>query len=197
MAAISLSHPVDLINRDTHSKPRLYVVCLAADSDGDDHGAWIEADQSADDLHEAVQKILLTSPAKHPEEWAIHDYEGFFNIGLSENHDLETISALAAFLVEHGALGAALLLADYRSENIDDDKIERARAALTDCYHGIHDSEEAFTRDLFSGSYTIPKELASIVPGYLDFERLARDWFVDDFFSLKVDNNTHIFSTDY
>lgn len=51
--------------------PRIYVACLAAYNSGMLHGEWIDADQSADELHEGVQRMLKASSQPGAEEWAI------------------------------------------------------------------------------------------------------------------------------
>ena len=59
------------------SNPRIYVACLAAYNNGYLHGAWIEADQDADEIRDEIAAMLARSPIEHAEEYAIHDYEGF------------------------------------------------------------------------------------------------------------------------
>ena len=77
------------------SGPRIYVACLAAYNAGILHGAWIDADQPADDMYAAVREILAASPMPGAEEWAIHDYEGFGPLSLSEWESFERVSAIA------------------------------------------------------------------------------------------------------
>ena len=64
--------------------PRIYVACLAAYNGGRLHGEWIDADQSADDIGEAIKQMLSRSPEPCAEEWAIHDHENFQGIELGE-----------------------------------------------------------------------------------------------------------------
>jgi len=64
--------------------PRIYVACLAAYNGGTLHGEWIDADQSADDIGEAIKQMLSRSPEPCAEEWAIHDHENFQGIELGE-----------------------------------------------------------------------------------------------------------------
>ena len=54
------------------TNPRIYVACLAAYNSGYLHGAWIDADQPADDIQSAVGEMLAASPIPRAEEWAIH-----------------------------------------------------------------------------------------------------------------------------
>ena len=91
------------------SNPRIYVACLAAYNNGYLHGAWIDADQGADEIREEIAAMLARSPIEHAEEYAIHDYEGFEGVTISEYAGIDTLVRLGAFIAEHGALGAGLL----------------------------------------------------------------------------------------
>ena len=91
------------------SNPRIYVACLAAYNNGYLHGAWIEADQDADEIRDEIAAMLARSPIEHAEEYAIHDYEGFEGVTISEYAGIDTVARMGAFIAEHGALGAGLL----------------------------------------------------------------------------------------
>jgi antirestriction protein len=55
------------------------------------HGEWIDADQTADELHTAVRELLERSPSDlGAEEFAIHDYEGFGHYQPDEYDSLVT-----------------------------------------------------------------------------------------------------------
>ncbi len=165
-------------------QPKIYVACLAAYNDGYLHGAWLDADQDIDSLHECIQKILLTSPMVGVGEYAIHDYEDFGELSIHEYDSLEKISSWARFIVEHGKLGTALL--DYLSGDID-----RATTMIEECYHGDHRSRADFVEDFLEETGTeIPEHLHF----YIDYQAMARDWFISDFLSLDVDNEVHVFS---
>ncbi|MCC2603641.1 antirestriction protein ArdA [Sphingopyxis yananensis] len=88
------------------SNPRIYVACLAAYNNGYLYGAWIDADQNADEIREEIAAMLGRSPIEHAEEYAIHDYEGFEGVTISEYAGIDTLARLGAFIAEHGALGA-------------------------------------------------------------------------------------------
>ena len=93
----------------TDSNPRIYVACLAAYNNGHLHGAWIDADQDADDIRDEISAMLARSPIKDAEEYAIHDYEGFEGVTVREYASIEGVARMGAFIAEHGALGAGLL----------------------------------------------------------------------------------------
>jgi len=81
----------------TTDTPRIYVACLASYNAGILHGEWIDA-TDADTIREAIQEMLKGSPTAGAEEWAIHDYEGFGSIRLSEWEDVDVsaVSGLAS-----------------------------------------------------------------------------------------------------
>src|SRR5579863_1356558 len=82
--------------------PKIYVACLAAYNNGHLHGEWIEANQGAEAIHEQIREILAKSPIAGAEEWAIHDYEGFCGLRLSEYEDIASVAQMAAMIGEHG-----------------------------------------------------------------------------------------------
>lgn len=88
--------------REPASRPRIYAASLSDYNAGRLHGAWIDADRDAEELHEQVAAMLDRSPEPRAEEWAIHDYEGFGPLRLSEYESLERIAALAKGIAEHG-----------------------------------------------------------------------------------------------
>ena len=168
-----------------NSKPRIYVACLAAYNNGHLHGEWVDADQSSDALYAEVRKILAASPIPFAEEIAIHDFEGFGDVAIQEYTSLEAVAEIAEFIVEHDELGAAVLA------HADND-IEDAIELLEDRYHGEHDSEEDFAyywmHEVDGGE--IPHHLQY----YIDYKAMARDFFINDFFSIEVGRKVHVFS---
>ena len=163
--------------------PQLYIACLASYNSGLLFGAWIRADQSASEIQDEIQNMLAKSPVEDSEEWALHDYEGFGSIKLSEYEDLETVVAYVEFIAEHGELGAELI-ANYG--------IEEAETMLEERYHGEHDSEVDFARMIFDDCYSgaIPENLS----WYFDYDAFARDLFINDFFAVEALGQTHVFS---
>jgi antirestriction protein len=163
--------------------PRIYIACLAAYNNGHLHGEWIDANQDFNDLHIEIRKILASSPIADAEEWAIHDFEDFGDVRISEYESMETVSALASFIVEHDELGAAVLA--HINGGIDD-----ASRLLDECYHGEYDSEEDFAISLAEDTMTIPEYLSY----YIDYEKMARDLFINDYFSIEINHKSHVFS---
>lgn len=98
--------------------PRIYVSSLSDYNAGRLHGVWIDAPQDVSDIADAVAAMLKASPEarRYPtkgftglgqdggpaEEWAIHDYEGFGSLKLSEYESFERVSELAQAIEVHG-----------------------------------------------------------------------------------------------
>ena len=167
----------------TKLNPKIYVACLAAYNNGYLHGAWIDANQDTDALYADIKKILTSSPVTNAEEWAIHDYEDFGDMNIDEYTAIETVSLIANFITEHDELGAAVL------SHVNGD-IAEACQLLEECYHGEYDSEEDFAMSFADDTMNIPDNLAY----YIDYEKMARDLFINDFFSIEVNHKIHIFS---
>ena len=163
--------------------PRIYVACLAAYNSGYLHGEWIPADQSSNDIRNDIQKMLAASPIEKAEEWAIHDYEGFGDKSLSEWEDINSIVSLAEFMARYGELGGALL-GEY--------SVEEAETLMADHYQGSYNSEVDFAETILDDCYSnaIPKNLIY----YFDYDAFARDLFINDYFSVEADGQTHVFS---
>jgi antirestriction protein len=162
--------------------PKIYVACLAAYNNGYHHGTWIDATQSVEAINEEIQAMLKQSPIPHAEEWAIHDYDDFGNLRLGEYENLETVTQIASFIAEQGELGMALL--DYTNHDVS-----AAKRLLEECYEGKHENERQFAYQLFTDCHEIPEYLEP----YIDYDRIARDLFMCDYFSLNVNCNLHVF----
>lgn len=190
--------------------PKIYVACLASYNNGKLYGKWIDANQSADEIQEEIKEMLLNSPEPnidalccdeclaithypkdnicpecgsdktkiHPtsEEWAIHDYEGFGDLKIDEYESIEEVARLAELIEEHGEAFAAY--ASYIGQDYADaDNFEEA-------YCGEWDSEEEYAEDLMQQCYEIPEYLQF----YIDYEKWARDLFINDYFSAESSN---------
>ena len=163
--------------------PKIYVACLASYNSGILYGQWIDADQCANDIYDQINTMLAGSPIANVEELAIHDYEGFGEIKLSEFEDIETIVKYVEFIMEHEELGQALI-AYYG--------LEEAQTMMADHYHGYYDSEVDFARYVLEEYHCNP--IADNWLCYFDYEAFAHDLFINDFCSVEVDGNVHVFS---
>lgn len=165
-------------------KPAIYIACLAAYNNGFLHGEWIDASQSADGIYSKIQEMLDLSPVEDAEEYAIHDYEGFGSIQIHEYDSIETIVEYVAFIEEFNDLGAELL-SEY--------SITDATKLLEENYHGSYDSEVDFASHLFQDCYGC-QDLPDILLNYFDYDAFARDLFMCDYFSVKINHEFHVFS---
>ncbi|AEJ93524.1 ArdA-like antirestriction protein [Mycobacterium phage Airmid] len=89
------------MSRETMQMAKIYVADLAAYNEGSLVGRWIDLDKFSaveDIVGEIKTHVLL---AGH-EEWAIHDYEGFGDIRISEHEDLGTLLDLSEAIEKHG-----------------------------------------------------------------------------------------------
>ncbi len=152
---------------------RIYVACLASYNADILDGCWIDADQDADAIQAEVQTMLAGSPVPDAEEWAIHDYEGFGGVRLSESESFETVGQIAAFIERHEKVGLAVL--GHYSGDLED-----AERALQD-YIGTYASLADYAESTMDG-VEIP---ASVAP-YVDYEGMGRD----------MEMNGHIFTVE-
>jgi antirestriction protein len=169
----------------TKDAPRIYVACLAAYNNGILHGAWICASCDAWAIWDGIAAMLAGSPIAGAEEWAIHDYEGFAGIRIREYEGVERVAELAAFVAEHGTLGAELY-----SHSGDD--LEEAREAITDRYLGCYARLADYIEEITEQSITVPQQLAF----YIDWEAMARDAELSgDLFTIQTAHDeVHVFA---
>ncbi|MCA9407191.1 MAG: antirestriction protein ArdA [Candidatus Omnitrophica bacterium] len=157
----------------TQTTPKIYVACLAAYNNGFLHGQWIEVNKSAEEIHAEIQDMLGQSPIGGAEEWAIHDYEGFEGLQISEYESIDDVVQYAQLIEQHGEAYVAYVNyigVDYATEE-----------GFQEAYQGEWNSEEAFAENLADETMEIPEHLQY----YIDYEKFARDLFINDYFSVK------------
>jgi antirestriction protein len=169
----------------TSFEPLIYVACLAAYNNGLLHGAWIDVGTDEWAIWDGIQAMLKASPIAGAEEWAIHDYEGFEGIRIEENTGIDTLTAIAAFLSEHGTVGAQVL--NYYSGGMDE-----AREAMEGRHLGSFISLADYVRELIEETVTIPQALRY----YIDWQAMARDAEINgDVFTIEVGHDeVHVFA---
>jgi antirestriction protein len=150
--------------------PRIYVACLAAYNNGRLHGQWIDANQKTDAIHADISAVLKSSPEPFAEEWAVHDYEGFGEIHLSEWPDLARVSALAHLIEDHGDA----FMVWYQTQDADKIDVAELDEKFSEQWQGVHDSEAAFADSLLEETGQL-SALPEWARGYFDFERYSRD----------------------
>lgn len=161
--------------------PKVYVACLESYNNGILYGKWINAAQSPKEIRKQVSKMLSKSTFPHAEEWIILDDEDFGNL-IYEYSSFQDTSDFAFFIKEHDDLGIAVL--EHFCGNLDE-----AKKALEEHYMGEYDSEADFVESFIEETDPVPERLAF----YIDYEKMAYDFFINDFFSIKVDYKVHVF----
>ncbi len=158
--------------------PRIYVACLAAYNNGKLHGTWIDCNQDAETIWKEIKEVLSNSPEPIAEDWAIHDFENWQGIQLSEYGSIERLAELAEMLVEHGAAFAAYY--QYYGSDVKPED-------FTEHYLGEYKSEEDFVYEQWQedGRLDQLKKLG-VTDSYIDWEAIATDWFIDSYYSVNV-----------
>ena len=166
--------------------PKIYIACLASYNNGILHGAWVDAALGIDHIQDALHAILKSSPIAGAEEWAVHDYEDFETLNISEYEGFDSICEKAEFIENHGALGTAL--ADYFGGDL-----EEAEQAIESQYCGAYDNITDYAREFYEECgllNEVPEHLAR----YIDFEAIGRDMdMAGDIFTIALDGAYHIF----
>lgn len=166
-----------------YTEPKIYVADLAADTSGKLHGVWVNALVELDDMMDSINTMLATSPERHTEEYAIHDFEGFEECSLSEYQSIESVRDIAIFLDEYPDIGGELL------SHFNND-IKQAQRAAVEQYQGCYDSLADYAQVMTEDSTSIPSHLNY----YIDYERMARDMEMNgDFFIIVHSQKTHVF----
>lgn len=163
--------------------PRIYVACLASYNNGMLHGEWIDLGQGLETVQDEIQVMLKASPMPDAEEHAIHDYEGFGELRISEYVGLQHACEMAAFIIEHEEVG--LMALEHACGDIDDAK--RYIESYAGCYTSVADYAEELTED----TTEIPQHLHF----YIDYEKMGRDMELGgDIFTIeKGYQEVHIF----
>ena len=155
---------------------QIYVADLAAYNNGKLHGVWIDATKSVDEIFDIINTLLENSPEEDAEEFAIHDYEGFEGLDISEYEGIQSAHDKAIFIEEHGALGGAV--ASHFGSNLDD-----AKRALEEGYIGAYRSIEDYAREITEDGHELP----AYIEHYIDYEAMGRDMEMNgDFFTIEL-----------
>ena len=172
----------DTMSDTTTDTPRIYAACLASYNAGILHGRWIDA-TDVDCIREEIAAMLSESSEPIAEEWAIHDYENFGGLSLSEWPDLDKVAELGELIEEHGAAFAAY------ADNVG---VDHATAdGFQEAYCGEYETERDYAEELFDELYA--HEVPEHVQNYIDYEAFARDLFMGDNYSIQAESGLYIF----
>jgi len=170
--------------------PRIYVACLASYNAGTLFGKWIDANQSADEIHAEISVMLLGSPEAGAEEWAVHDYEGFGAIRLSEWPDIGRVSKIAGLIEEHGDAFSLW----YNSQDAEHCETDEMEEKFLEQWQGAHDSKADFADYLLDTTGQL-SELPEWARGYFNFEAYARDLEMGgDYTFVRANGQVYAFS---
>lgn len=167
--------------------PRIYVADLAAYNNGKLVGQWIDAAQSAEEIHAEIEAMLKASPEPFAEEWAIHDYEGFGDLQLGEYESIADVARIAELIEKHGEMFAAVVDHFGGLKYLDE-----AEHALQENYQGRYD-------DLADWAYqfamdTVGEAALGPYANYIDWERVGHDAELGgDIFTVEDGGDVHVF----
>ena len=164
------------------NNPCIYVANLGAYNSGRMVGKWLDLTtfKTVEELKEAVDRIANYLGSIYGDEWAIHDYSNFPNLG--ENPDLEFLFELKEVLVDHYAKDALEAFLEYHGLQYFDD-VTHLETEFEEVYDGEHTRFEEFAENLFDELYLhdVPEHIQS----YIDYEKYARDLSYDYY---EIDN---------
>ena len=149
------------------NQPQIYVACLAAYNSGRLHGEWITPKTDKDELQEQIDKVLKSSPIQGAEEWAIHDYDSFPNLG--EYPDLDKLIQVQEAIDEHGQYVVNAFLENWSVEDLDH---------IDEAYYGEYDSFSEFAQQLADDTIE-GLNGNSTLASYFDYEKWERDLSYD------------------
>lgn len=136
-------------------------------------GAWVDAADA-----KAVEAAVAQYSDDGRHEVGVVDSEGFGNLRGS----VDELRILAEYLVDADDADARLAYA----QNTGETDPEAIASGFEDAYCGTWDSEEAFTEETFRDRHDIPSHLDA----YIDWEAMARDLFICDYFSVDDGNGS-------
>jgi len=167
--------------------PRIYVACLSSYVHGCLHGAWIEANQDADDIQAEIQDMLSKSIFPDAEEHAIHDFDGFGSVTLSEYEDLGDVATLAELIDEWGEELASAL---WHRTGGDEDE---TRTLMDDSYQGCYEDLESWAEQLLEDTGAL-NQVPEHLRCYLDLAAYVRDYELSgDIFTVDTVDGVHVF----
>ena len=176
---------------NTPTTPRIYVASLSDYNAGRLHGRWIDADRGAQHIWSEINAMLKESREVPAEEWAIHDYEGFAGLKVSESSDIDDVAEAADLLGEHGPVFGELLSHFGGLPSGMDD----AKRWMQDEYHGSFSSVADYVEDFINDCYCdVMKVLPDFIRFHIDFAGIAHDMEISgDIITFEVDGEVHVF----
>lgn len=178
---------------------RFYAACLASYNSGRLHGAWIDASPDVEEMQEAINKMLRASPypnvevacpdcgdAPNPEcatchgrgkvssaeEYAVHDYEGRWNLG--EYPGLERIAKFLELVEKAEDRGIDAEDVQAILDHFGANYIDTAGDAIENNFHGAYDSLTEYAEQFVDECYDL-KNVPDLIKYHIDYEGVGRD----------------------
>lgn len=176
--------------RATDTTPRIYVASLADYNAGRLLGRWIDANQPVECIREQISEMLRESAEPKAEEWAIHDYDNFGELRLSEFEDLERVAEAARLMEEHGPVFAGLANHFGGASNIAE-----ARHWMEEGYRGAFDSVAEYAEEFLTDCYAdVLNKLPGFIRYHIDFQGIGNDFEIGgDIFTISFGGKVHVF----
>ncbi len=151
---------------------QIYVACLAAYNAGRLHGVWIDATPDADAMAAEIAAMLAASPVPDAEEYAVHDYDGFPDMGeYPSMDDIAETAALVDLAAGHGldpdAFAAVAANWHGRADDIRD-ALGRFVGVFDRFRDYADDVAESYLSEMSGGA-------AEYVAQYFDYDWHAKD----------------------
>lgn len=125
------------------------------------------------------------------EEWAIHDYEGFGGIEVSENETIGTLWEAHELLSDLDDPEAFIDYLDNQGQATLSEVTESNIANFQETYRGWYRSKEEFAEELIE-EMGLLSNVDELLSRYFDYEAFARDLFMSDYYMTE---NGYVFSS--
>lgn len=162
--------------------PRVWIGCLAAYNAGSLHGEWVDVEGlDADDLNEAIQRVLAASPETGAEEWFFPDHEDLPGIG--EYSSVEDVIASAELVDKY----PSVLVSGLLDHGI---KLDELGDYLRDRGYGHYKNRAAYAAEHHDamGTETGPLE------AYIDWDAVGRDMLIDGCIEIEAADGIYVVS---
>ena len=167
--------------------PRIYVACLASYNAGILHGRWIDCGHpdGVDHIESEVKAMLKESTQHDAEEWAIHDHENMGGISESESFERCADIGYAVSDLRHLDSEALLHWLEYNPDGDIDD--------FEDAFYSVFTDKESFAQEVMCDRLDEAEKEWPQLSFYIDWEAVARDLLINDFYSVDGRNGVFIF----
>ncbi len=168
------------MNKLNIENPSIYVANLGAYNAGRLIGEWLDLTKfnTVETLGKEIDRIANINLVLYGDEWAIHDYSNFPNLG--ENPDVELIIKVATLVKKYSNEAVNGFIENYSFADLEH---------FEESYQGEHESWEAWGEELFYDTHSVPAELEN----YIDIKAWCHDLTYDYFEAEAPNFNVHIF----